>query len=116
MPALVEKMAQSQVWILGTSIYCNGPTGQFKTFLDRCYSAKPLTFKGNRVILVIPLGAGDARSARHTVGMLTDSLGKKKIFTTLIAPGVFGLGVVRRYIDVMAAARRAGREAIERPD
>jgi multimeric flavodoxin WrbA len=35
MPALLEKMKHSSVWVLGTPVYWWGPTAQFKAFLDR---------------------------------------------------------------------------------
>jgi hypothetical protein len=68
------------------------------------------------VILTIPLGSGDAHDARHTVGMLEDALAwqKSDIVATVVAPGVFERGIVREHPDILAAARRAGREAIER--
>ncbi len=32
---LLDKMEQTQLWVLGTPIYWWGPTAQFKIFLDR---------------------------------------------------------------------------------
>ena len=114
MPALLEKMQHSQVWVLGTPVYWWGPTAQFKTFLDRWYGAKQVRFEGRRVILAIPLG-GVASFARHTVGMLTDVLDylRTELVATVLAPGAYGLGAVYDHADVLAAARRAGRKAIE---
>ena len=117
LPALLERMEQSQVWVLGTPVYYWGPTAQFKAFVDRWYGAgRIVEFKGKRVILAIPLGSGDAHDARHTVGMLEDALAwqKSELLTTILAPGVFERGAVREHLDLLAAARRAGREAIER--
>jgi len=117
LPALLERMEQSQVWVLGTPVYYWGPTAQFKAFVDRWYGAgKIVTFEGKRVILMIPLGSGDAHDARYTVGMLEDALAwqKSDIVATVVAPGVFERGIVREHPDILAAARRAGREAIER--
>ena len=115
MPTLLEKMERSQVWVLGTPVYYYGPTAQFKAFLDRWYIGCPETFKGRRVILVIPFEDTDVSTARHTVGILEDSLAWKKadLFATLLAPGVGGPGEVRGHPDALEAARRAGREAIE---
>jgi len=115
MPTLLEKMERSQVWVLGTPVYYYGPTAQFKAFLDRWYIGCPETFKGRRVILVIPFEDTDVSTARHTVGILEDSLAWKKadLFATLLAPGVGGPGEVRGHPDVLEAARRAGREASE---
>jgi multimeric flavodoxin WrbA len=117
MPALLERMEHSQVWVLGTPVYWWGPTAQFKAFLDRWYGAERAVFAGRRVILAIPLG-GSASLARHTVGMLTDVLDylRTEIVATVLAPGASSPGAVRRYADVLAEARRAGREAIETPN
>jgi len=41
---------------------------------------------------------------------------RTEIVETVLAPGAHGLGVVRGHADVLAAARRAGREAIETPN
>ena len=116
MRALSEQMAQSDVWVFGTPVYYWGPTAQFKAFVDRWYGiGQVVEFEGRRVILAIPLGSSDARDARHTVGMLEDALAwqKSELFATILAPGVMERGVVRDHPDVLAAARRAGREAVE---
>ena len=108
MPALLEQMARSRVWVLGTPIYWWGPTAQFKAFLDRWYGVQREMFAGRRVVLAIPLG-GSEWYARHTVGMLTDIipyLGMQHV-ATVLAPG----GVKSR-TDVLAAARRAGQKAV----
>ena len=62
---------------------------------------------------------GDIRhisgTARYTVGILSDSLAWKKaeLFATVLAPGVAGLGAVRKHPDMLEAAYRAGRKAVE---
>ena len=116
LPALLEQMERSQVWVLGTPVYYWGPTAQFKAFVDRWYGAdKAATFRGKRVALVIPLGSGDAHDARHAVGMLEDALAwqESELFATVVATGVFERGEVRQRPDLLAAARRAGRESVE---
>jgi multimeric flavodoxin WrbA len=112
MQALLDKMARSQVWVLGTPVYWWGPTAQFKAFLDRWYSVERAVFAGRQVVLVIPLG-GSARYARHTVGMLTDVLSYlgMELVTTVLAPGTSGPGSVRRRADLMAQACQAGQAA-----
>jgi multimeric flavodoxin WrbA len=116
MPALLEKMKRSQVWVLGTPVYWWGPTAQFKAFLDRWYGTEYVMFKGQRVILTIPLEDTDASTARHTVGMFTDALAylKAELFATVLAPGVLDRGKVREHPDVLETAHRTGREAIEK--
>jgi multimeric flavodoxin WrbA len=115
MPALLEKMQRSQVWVLGTPVYWWGPTAQFKAFLDRWYGARQVvTFKGRRIILTIPLEDTDPGSPRHIVGMFQDILDylDMELFATVLAPGVFARGAVREHLDILALAHRAGREAI----
>ena len=117
MHALLEQMEQSDVWVLGTPVYYWGPTAQFKALVDRWYGAgKAVEFKGKRVILIIPLGSGSAYDARHTVGMLKDALSwqKTELLTTLLVPGVMKRGAVRERHDVLATARRAGRDAAQK--
>jgi multimeric flavodoxin WrbA len=121
MAALLDKMRQARVWVLGTPVYWWGPSAQFKTFLDRWYSkiflpADREVFIGKRVILAIPLGDADAGVARHTVGMLTDALtySRAELFATVVAPGVNDRGDVRKHPDVLAAARQAGRDSLIR--
>jgi multimeric flavodoxin WrbA len=113
MVKLLEQMQRSQAWVLGTPVYWWGPTAQFKAFLDRWYGARRVRFEGRHVVLVVPLG-GSARGARHTVGMLTDALNYlgTEIVATVLASGAHSLGAVRGHAEVLAAARRAGREAV----
>jgi hypothetical protein len=109
-------MERCQVWVLGTPVYYWGPTAQFKAFVDRWYGAgRIVTFNDKRVILTIPLGSGDVRDARHTVGMIEEALAwqKSKLVATILAPGVMDRGAVRDHPDVLAAARQAGRDAVE---
>ncbi len=114
MVALLEKMKQSEVWVLGTPVYWWGPTAQFKAFIDRWYGVERSVFRGRRVILAIPLGGGSDRYARHTLGMLTDVLdylGSVQS-TVLLATGAHGKGVVRSNSELMKKARDAGRLAV----
>ena len=112
MSIVLEQMEKSQVWVLGTPVYWWGPTAQFKAFLDRWYGIN--IFEGRRIILVIPSGGGESY-ARHTVGILSEVvtyLGMELI-ATVLAPGTSGRGSVRNRSDVMAAAHKAGKKAVE---
>jgi NAD(P)H-dependent FMN reductase len=117
MPAVMEQMMRSGVWVLGTPVYWWGPTAQFKAFLDRWYVGGNAISRaeGQRVILVIPLGDTDAGTARHVVGMFEDVLAylKVELFATVLAPGVLHRGEVREHSTVLAAAYRAGQEAVK---
>jgi multimeric flavodoxin WrbA len=115
MAALLDKMENSHVWVLGTPVYWWGPTAQFKAYLDRWYGAdKIVRFAGRRCILVVPLGDTDVATARHTVGMLADAIAytEMELFATVLAPGALDRADVRRDADALGAARRAGREAV----
>lgn len=116
MESLLEKMVQSDLWILGTPIYWWGPTAQFKAFLDRWYHPKHQEFKGKKVIIVIPLGGEHERYARHTVGLLEDVLNylNIKLIYTIIAPGYNRRGEVGNNSNLLEKAHKAGKEAIEK--
>ena len=120
MEGLLKQMEQSDVWVLGTPVYWWGPSAQFKTFVDRWFSKvfgpqDKAIFRGRRVILVIPMGEADPATARHTVGMMTDTLNhvEAELFATELAPGADSLGEVRQHAEVLAAAHRAGIEAVQ---
>ena len=115
MSSLLEKMEQSDLWILGTPIYWWGPTAQFKAFLDRWYHPKHQNFKGKRVVIVIPLGGGNEKYARHTVGMLEDVFNylSIKLVETVLAPGYNRRGEVRNNTSLLKRAHMAGKEAVE---
>ena len=115
MSTLLDKMEKSNVWILGTPIYWWGPTAQFKAFLDRWYHPKHKEFKGKSIILVIPLGGGHERYARHTIGMLTDVLDylSMELFMTILAPSMNERGAVRKRVRLLERARDTGREVIK---
>jgi multimeric flavodoxin WrbA len=116
MPGLLKQMERSHVWVLGTPVYWWGPTAQFKAFLDRWYGAegRMRTWVGRRAVLVVPLGDTDPRTARHTTGMLEDSLdwARVELFSTVLAPGVNDRGEVRQVPELLAAAYQAGRGAV----
>jgi hypothetical protein len=118
MPLLLERMDETQLWVLGTPVYWWGPTAQFKAFVDRWYGGvytKTVNFIGQRVILTVPMEDTDLAGARHLIGMLTDSLNylEAEIISTILAPGVLDRGVVREHPDVLERAYRAGWEAVK---
>ncbi|MBN1810429.1 MAG: NAD(P)H-dependent oxidoreductase [Anaerolineae bacterium] len=114
MPALLEQMRRSQIWVLGTPVYWSGPTAQFKAFLDRWYSARRIEFENQRAILVTPMGEPDISYADCAVQTVRTALAYLKIelFATILAPNVWDLGEVREYPNVVEAAYRAGQEAV----
>jgi len=117
MVSLLEKMEQSDIWILGTPVYFWGPTAQFKAFIDRWHGAKhQITFKGRRIILVIPLENKNAKNAQHTVGILKNTLNSvnSELVSTIIAPGVYDSGAVNEHPAVLAEARSTGLTAVSK--
>jgi multimeric flavodoxin WrbA len=117
MLGLLENMERSGVWVLGTPVYWWGPSAQFKTYLDRWYGAgKMVEFEGRRVIVLMPLGDDDERTARHAVGMLKDAFSytKMELLEVLVAPGVHKPGEVAEHQDIMARAYAAGKNAVSK--
>jgi multimeric flavodoxin WrbA len=117
MPAVMEQMARSGVWVLGTPVYWWGPAAQFKAFLDRWYVGGSVVSRreGQRVILVIPVGDTEAATARHVVGMFEDVLAylKMELFATVLALGVLHPGEVREHSSALEVAYRAGQDSVE---
>ena len=121
MQGLLEKMKASEIWVLGTPVYWWGPSAQLKAFVDRWYAKGDETgtkevFNGRRVILAVPLGDPDPKTARHVVGMFEDSLDYvgAELFASVLAPGAYEMGDVREDPDVLEQARRTGREAVNK--
>jgi multimeric flavodoxin WrbA len=114
MESLVEHMAKSDIWVLGTPIYWWGPSAQFKAFLDRWYGLDQRIFQGKQVILTISMGGGNDHYARHTVGMFKDIcnyLGMTCI-ETVVAPGMNGRTAVRENSRILDSARTAGNKVM----
>ncbi|MHA2122992.1 MAG: flavodoxin family protein [Promethearchaeota archaeon] len=115
MAELLDKMVESDLWILGTPVYWWGPTAQFKAFLDRWYHPKHQEFKGKRVIMVVPLGGGSETYARHTTGLLEDvfSYLNIELVEKVLAPGFNRRGDVKNDVNLIEKARKAGNEAVK---
>jgi len=119
MDDLLRRMSAAGGWILGTPIYWWGPSAQFKTFLDRWYApwqnvSTRATFTGRRVVFVAAMGDTHTTTARHAVGMITDSLKflDMKLTATVLAGGVHAPGDVQEFPDVLSAARDAGKALV----
>ncbi|MGD9140739.1 MAG: flavodoxin family protein [bacterium] len=118
MAALFERMDACGVWVLGTPVYWWGPSAQMKVFMDRWFAkASNRDYRdilsGRRVVLVIPLGDADPRTARHVVGMFEDALAyvKSDVFEVVLAPGAYDMGDVNSMPEVLEKARAAGERA-----
>lgn len=119
MPALLNKMQHSDVWVLGTPVYWSSPSAYFKLFLDRWFGqSRIVTFKGRRVILAIPMGASDPDKVRQLeqtmLGMFRMITGhmEMNLLTAIMASGVWDAGKIREHPDKLSAAYRAGQEAV----
>ncbi len=110
MQDLLSKMEGSDVWILGTPVYWWGPTAQLKAFIDRWYGISKDFFKNRKVVLIIPMGSNNPRTAQHVLGMFEDIfayLGMKQI-GTLLASGVYEQGEAKTRSDLLEEARILG--------
>jgi multimeric flavodoxin WrbA len=119
MKQMLEKLKDSHVWIIGTPVYWWGPTAQLKAFIDRWYAkADPENakeyFAGHRVVLAIPLGDNNPQTARHLVGMFQDALDyvKGELFASVLAPGAYDMGDVKKMEDVLKQARQVGHDVM----
>lgn len=113
MNQIIERIIQSDLLVLGTPVYWWGPTAQFKTFMDRWIAVKGM-FQGKKVILVITLGAKSSHHARHTIGMLEDSLSyvSAEIIDTMVVTGTTGKNYVLNEPSILKKAIEKGKKAM----
>ena len=122
MPALLEKMEQSDVWVLGSPVYWSSVSAQFKLFLDRWFGqSKTVRFEGRRTIIAMPMEAHDPeeinqieRNLRGMFTTITDYM-KMELFAMIFASSVLDAGKIREFPDTLAAAYRAGQQAVQLP-
>ena len=122
MPALLEKMERSDVWVLGSPVYWSSVSAQFKLFLDRWFGqSKIVCFEGRRTIVAMPMEADNSEEIsqieRNLSGMfttITDYM-KMELFAMIFAPSVWEAGKIREFPEKLAAAYRAGQQAVQQP-
>jgi len=119
MEGLFEKLHASGVWVLGTPVYWWGPSAQMKAFMDRWFAKvrgrdKRDILSGHSVVLAVPMGDTDPGTARHVVGMFEDSLRfvKSEVVDSVLAPGAYDSGDVKKMPEVLEKARLAGEHAV----
>jgi multimeric flavodoxin WrbA len=115
MSELLKQMERYRIWVLGTPVYWWGPSAQLKAFIDRWYGADQAIFKGRTIIVTIPMGSGNEKTAQHIVGMLNDIadyLGMN-IAATVLALGVQKISEIRKHASVMAKANQVGKQAVD---
>ena len=122
MPALLEKMERSDIWVLGSPVYWSSPSAQFKLFLDRWFGqSKIVRFEGRRTIITMPMETNNSEEIsqieRNLSGMfttITDYL-KMELFAMIFASSVWEAGKIRAFPEKLAAAYRAGQQAVQQP-
>ncbi len=115
MDHILQRMEDSDIWVLGTPVYWWGATAQFKLFLDRWYgpwhdNEPKKAFQNKKIALVITMGDTDASTADPTLNMFVrsfDYIGLE-LAATLLAPGVYGFGDAEASNEIMRNARDAG--------
>lgn len=115
MQAVLDDLKAYDIWVLGTPVYFWGPTAWFKAMLDRFYGAgKVIDFSKKAAIVVVPMEDTNLATARHTVGMIADSLAylKTELLASIVAPGVLNKGEIDSHQEILAEARRAGERAM----
>ncbi len=116
MEELLTLMKESEVWVFGTPVYWWGPTAQMKTFMDRWYQdVKGLRDSGKKkVILAIPYGDTEPKTARHTIGMFKDAMQylKKDIIEVIEGPGMVELKDAEENKNLMRLCLKAGKNIV----
>ncbi|MHA1555511.1 MAG: flavodoxin family protein [Candidatus Heimdallarchaeota archaeon] len=115
MDIINEKISESSVLVFGTPVYFWGPTGQFKVFTDRLLAtSRQGIIKNKKIILVIPLG-GSEPVARHTIGMLTDTINylNAEVFAKVISPSTMNVEDLMKKKEVLAKARQYGKDVVK---
>lgn len=122
METIFAKMRRSHIWVIGTPVYWWGPSAQTKIFVDRWFAkifrkSDLSIFKGKRVILAIPMGENNPRTARHIVGMFKDALNyiDGVLFGWILAPGAYEKGEVAAHKRVLKRAAKLGEAAVKNP-
>ena len=119
MDDLLDRMKQSDVWLLGTPVYWWGATAQFKLFLDRWYApwhdaGTRSLFDNRKAVLVVTMGDGNPSTADPTLGMFDRALTYVgiEVAATVVAPGVHALGEAVNRSDLMKEAHEAGQSVV----
>jgi len=106
---IFRRMSAADVWILGTPVYCYGPVGSVKVFLDRWISMLPAVRQETRGAALIPLHAS-AAGAAVTLDMLTTLFRGFGILYAgeLICPGLLHREDLDRHPEYMGLAAEFG--------
>ena len=64
----------------------------------------------------MPMGDRNEKTARHTVGMMIDSINylEMNLLETVLAPGAYDLGEIKELPEILEKARSVGKEAVQK--
>lgn len=117
MVGVLAELERSSIWVLGTPVYFLGPTAWFKAFVDRFYGARlHIDFTSKKAVIVVPLEDSNVATARHTVGMIRDTLVYLgvEVLADLVVPGVYEKGDVDDHPEVLDRACRLGLQVVSK--
>ena len=114
MAGIAEKMREADVLVFGTPIFWWGPTGAFKTFMDRWYGYE-LGFPEKKLIFAYPSGDPDVYVSRFLRGIFEASLDYMgtKAFAFVPAAGAHDPGDVNNMTDVLENAKQVGYDSVK---
>lgn len=115
MQRIVDRMERARLWILGTPVYCYGPVGQLKVFIDRWICLLPRVYSGTRAATVIPLHAA-ASGADPTLALLETlfrGFGLEHL-GSLVCPDLLHVEDLDRHTEYVYQAVAFGRRLGER--
>ncbi len=114
MEGLVRKMNAADVWVLGTPIFWWGPSGIFKTFVDRWYGYD-IDFKTKKIIFAYASGDPDEQVARYFRGMMEEALGYEgtEAFAFVHAGGASDKGDLKKLDRVVECAKKIGADCLK---
>ncbi|MGE5296868.1 MAG: flavodoxin family protein [Solirubrobacterales bacterium] len=114
MRAIYEKIAASEILVLGTPVYWYGPTALMKAFIDRFvyFNSEPnrSMVRGKRVAVGVVLEETHVETWLPVIDFFQKSLAylEMNLAGTIIAPGVGEKGAIRKETARLEEARRLG--------
>ena len=103
--ALREKMLDSPVWLLRTSIYFFSPSGQLQTFIDRWISIPRDKTEGRRAWAIVTLEETATETARATVEALEQTVRERRMefIGAIVTPRLLNVETLR---SIQSASRQ----------
>jgi multimeric flavodoxin WrbA len=116
MNPLHQKIAESDLLVLGTPVYWYGPTALIKCFVDRLVffncPENRAKIKGKKAVLAIPFEEEDPAVAGLTVSLFEKTLDylEMGLAGRVIVPGVSAKGEVKNKSEALESCRKLGRK------